>query len=160
MILPTAGKIVLLDSHPLGLLTNPKAAPENVGCVAWLERLLAARHQFLVPEITDYELRRELLRANKAAGLKKLDDLKTAVGYLPITTDAMLQAAAFWAQARQTRLQTADNLTLDADMILAAQATTLNPASWLRPGAAVVIATSNVGHLARSAPAQEWSDIA
>lgn len=71
----------------------------------------------------------------------------------------MLQAAALWALARQTRLPTADNLALDADMILAAQAATLNSGDWGLPGARVIIATSNVVHLARFAPAQEWQTI-
>lgn len=121
-------KIVLLDSRPLGLVTNPKRGADADACKAWMQGLLAAGHRVLVPEIADYELRRELLRAGKIIGLRALDALQVSLGYLPITTAAMLQAAAFWAQARQTRLQTADNLILDADMSLAAQAATLAPA--------------------------------
>lgn len=66
----------------------------------------------------------------------------------------MLQAAEFWAKARQQGRPTAPDLALDADVILAAQATIL-----ARQGDPVVIATTNVGHLARFASAQHWQHI-
>ena len=74
------------------------------------------------------------------------------VEYLPITTAAMRKAAKFWAQARQQGQPTAADNTLDGDMILAAQATTLGVSN-------VAIATTNVGHLARFAPAELWQNI-
>jgi hypothetical protein len=61
-------------------------------------------------------------------------------------TAAMRQAAVFWAQARQQGQPTADDRALDGDVILAAQAITLGVTD-------VVIATTNVGHLSRLAPA-------
>jgi hypothetical protein len=54
----------------------------------------------IVPEIADYEVRRELLRAKKERGLARLDALASRLKYLPITTAAMRQAAVFWAEAR------------------------------------------------------------
>ena len=48
----------------------------------------------LVPEIADYEVRRELRRANKARGLARLDALAALLEYLRLTTTAMRQAAA------------------------------------------------------------------
>lgn len=152
--------IVLLDSGPLGLVTNPNASPETIQCLAWMEGLLSSGHRVIVPEIIDYEIRRELLRAGKTRGLGKLDDLKARVDYLPLSTEAMLQAAQFWAQVRQVGLPTADRLALDADVILAAQAATLNVKAWEMPGAAVVVATVNVGHLSRFVTAKEWPEIA
>ena len=106
----------------------------------------------LVPEVADYEVRRALLRANKARGLARLDALAALLEYLPLTTAAMRQAAVFWAQARQQGRPTADDKALDGDMILAAQAMTLGATD-------VVIATTNVGHLSRFAPAALWLDI-
>jgi len=61
----------------------------------------------LVPEIADYEVRRELLRANKKLGIQRLDTLKATIGYLPLTTAAMLKAAEFWAIARNAGHPTA-----------------------------------------------------
>ena len=62
--------IVLLDSGPLGLVTNPRATPENQRCKQWLVALLASGVRVLVPEIADYEIRRELLRAGKRQGTR------------------------------------------------------------------------------------------
>ncbi len=50
----------------------------------------------VVPEIADYEVRRELLRANKVKGVAQLDALARLIKYLPLTTSAMRQAAVFW----------------------------------------------------------------
>jgi len=44
-------------------------------------------------------------------------------------------------------------------VILCAQAATLDPAALGLPGASVVIATGNVGHLTRLANARRWQDI-
>jgi predicted nucleic acid-binding protein len=124
----------------------------TVACKQWLASLLAAGRRVLVPEITDYEVRRELLRIGRRAAVVRLDALAQATEYLPLTTAAMRRAAELWAQARQQGQPTAGDNTIDADMILAGQALTLG-------AAAVVIATTNVGHLARFVPADLWQNI-
>src|SRR5437868_4726069 len=133
---------VMLDSGPLGMASNPNASTENRACSLWLEQLARSGRRVIVPEIADYEVRRELLRANWLRGLRRLDALYDTLDYLPITTAAMRQAAVFWAQARQQAQPTAPDLALDADVILAAQAVTLGAPN-------LVIATTNVGHLSR-----------
>jgi len=143
---------VLLDTGPLGLVTNPRRSPQSVACAQWLQALVAHSIRVIVPEIADYEVRRELLRAKKERGLARLDALASRLEYLPLTTAAMRQAAVFWAQARQQGQPTADEKALDGDVILAAQALTLGVVD-------VVIATTNVGHLSRFAPAALWPDI-
>jgi predicted nucleic acid-binding protein len=145
-------RVVLLDAGPIGLLTNPKRSPENDACTRWLQTLANANVRIIVPEIADYEVRRELLRANKTKGLRRLDELIDLVEYLPLTTPAMRQAAECWAQARQQGQPTAGDNTIDADMILVAQAMVLNISD-------AVIATTNVGHLSRFFPAAIWQDI-
>jgi predicted nucleic acid-binding protein len=62
---------------------------------------LSAGVPVLVPEISDYEIRRELLRAGKSWGLSRLDQLARDPGYLPISTEVMRLAASFWAEARK-----------------------------------------------------------
>jgi len=84
-------RFVLLDAGPLGLVTGPRRRADANACREWLEDLLAAGVEVRVPDITDYEVRRELLRAGR------------------LTT--------------------------------------------------VVIATTNVGHLSRLVPAEEWQKI-
>lgn len=100
-----------------------------------------------------YEIRRELLRANKLQGLAQLDAISGMLEYLPINTRAMRRAAELWAQARQHGQPTANDKTIDADMILSGQALTLEVTDF-------VIATTNVGHLSRWVPADLWSAIA
>lgn len=55
--------VILLDSGPLGLITNPRASQETRECNQWLESLVLKEVQVKIPEIADYEVRHELLRA-------------------------------------------------------------------------------------------------
>lgn len=147
--------IVLLDAGPLGMITNPKSSPENEACKDWPAGLAYRGIEVVVPEIADYEVRRELLRAGKAQGIARLDALKAVLAYAPITTPVMLKAAEFWATARRMGRQSADDASLDAGMILAAQAGAL-----VRDGYEPVIATTNVRHLGLFSPARIWREIA
>ncbi len=142
-------KIVLLDASPLGMISNPSATPANLECYDWMESLIISGHRVIVPEIADYEVRRELLRAGKTRGLARLDLLKNTLDYLPLTTDVMLKAAELWANAGNQGTPTADAKALDCDVILAAQALTENE----------IVATENVGHLSLFVEATDWRDI-
>ena len=108
--------------------------------------------RMVIPEIADYEIRRELRRANKTAGLAQLDALARVIEYRPITTSAMRRAAEFWALARQQGQPTASDESLDADAILAGQADTLDSPE-------AIVATTNVGHLTRFVTADIWRNI-
>lgn len=143
---------VVLDTGPLGLLTQRRGVPQADECRAWLDGLLARGVDVAIPEIADYELRRELIRLGQTSGLERLDRLKALLEYLPINTEAMLQAAEYWAEARQHGRPTADKHALDGDAILAAQAKMLRAPE-------TIIATTNVGHLSRFVPAKEWRQV-
>jgi hypothetical protein len=67
----------------------------------------------------------------------------------------MRLAAQFWARARNQGTPTASGDALDCDIILAAQAAQLAAESADR----VVIATTNVRHLALFAEARYWNQI-
>jgi predicted nucleic acid-binding protein len=142
-------ELVLLDAGPLGMVSHPRPADK---IVVWLARLLSASVEVLVPEIADFEVRRELLRAGLNKSVGRLDQLKTTLGYLPITTEAMLEAAEFWADSRRRGRPTAHEKSLDADVILAGQAATISEKE-------VVIASANPRHLARFVAAKHWQDI-
>lgn len=147
-----ANLVILLDSTPLGLVTHPKPGPQSLACKRWLQAHIQRGSQIIVPEIVDYELRRELLRANRQRGLANLEILIQRVRYLPLTTAAMRQAAQFWAQARQQGQPTAADSAIDGDVILAAQAASLSEVN-------VIVATDNVKHLSRFVPADLWRNI-
>lgn len=141
--------IVLLDAGPLGMISNPSATTANLECYRWMETLLMSGYQVVVPEIADYEVRRELLRAGKTRGLERLDLLKNTLDYLPLTTNILLKAAELWAHARNQGTPTADAKALDCDVILAAQALS----------AGGIVATENVGHLSLFVEAKDWRNI-
>jgi predicted nucleic acid-binding protein len=149
-------RIVVLDSGPLGLLSRRPNKPIVAQCHAWLLKIELASASVFVPEIADYEVRRELLRAGFTASLKRLDDLKSNLGYLPITTGAMLRAAKYWADARRAGVPTASPQSLDADCIVAGQAAAVGGLNDT-----VTIATSNTLHLSRftGVDVQDWTTI-
>jgi predicted nucleic acid-binding protein len=139
---------LLLDTNVLGRLANPNAEQSD----PIRARIQAARAttqglSVYIPEIADYELRRELLHRRSKRSLRCLDELRGAFTYLRLDTPTMQQAAALWADARRRGQATAGDAALDGDVILAAQA--------LQVGGTV--ATTNVDHLSRYVPVQNWA---
>lgn len=145
-------RIVILDSGPVGLLTQRKDVLPAEVCRRWQKELLASGARVILPEIVDYEVRRELLRIKSVNGLARLDHLTAVIEYLPLTKAAMRKAAELWADVRQKEQPTADPKELDGDVILAAQALMLGEAD-------VVVATTNAGHLSRFVAAQSWPEV-
>ncbi len=142
-------RILALDSGPLGQLTHPDKSryPD-------LNRWFAAHGQagtiFLIPEITDFEVRRNLILETRTQSLRNLDELASSAIYLPLTTDDMRLAAHYWAKARKSGRSVGDPKELNADVILAAQAF----------GNRAIVVTDNVGHLAQFVEARPWTSIA
>lgn len=138
---------VVLDAGVLGQASHPR---RNLAFAQWFDRLLATNTTVYIAEIADYEVRRELLRAERHEGVARLDRLKAVLPYLPISTATMLRAARLWAEARKQGRPTADPKELDCDVVLAAQA--------IEVGAVVV--TDNIGHLSLFVEAKRWTEIA
>ncbi|HJZ94208.1 MAG TPA: PIN domain-containing protein [Gemmataceae bacterium] len=146
-------RVIVLDSAPLSLLCAPvKKGGEAADCARWLAGLLTAGARVIVPEIADYEVRRELIRAGKASSIARLDALASATEYLPLSTVAMRKAADLWAAVRKAGKPTASEKAIDGDAILAGQAITLGAPDF-------VVATTNVGHLSRFVAAEEWRSV-
>jgi hypothetical protein len=61
-------RLILLDSEPAGLASNPRDSEKSGRSKVWLWNVLAAGDRVMIPEIIDYEVRRELLQAGKAKG--------------------------------------------------------------------------------------------
>ncbi len=137
---------IMLDAGPLGRIAHPRA---NLEVVSWLKNRLAQGTEILIPEIADYEVRRELLRAGMPRSISRLDALKELLTYVPLDTATMLRAAELWAKVRNMGKPTADPKELDGDVILAAQA----------EQAGAIIATENVGHLSLLLDARSWQDM-
>lgn len=144
---------LVLDCGILGKVCHPDH-PDNAPIARWLRNVLSAgTFKVVVPEITDYELRRKLFHLVRYKGTKqartslaRLDEFATLADYLPLHTDVMHLAADLWATARGTGHKTADDKALDIDVILAAQV--------LDCGGQVV--TTNRKHLQRFVPIFDW----
>lgn len=149
-------KAIVLDSGPLGLIVHPKGSPESEKCINWLISLLKKGLRIFIPEIVDYELRREMILNDNLNGIKKLDNLKKNIDYLKINTETMLYAARLWAKIRKNGKPTADKNSLDIDVILAAQ--TKFAMSDIKINE-IIITTTNVGHLSIFANAEKWLNI-
>lgn len=148
-------RYLLLDSGPLGLITQPRLAPEVVALDRWLIDCLSSGDTVLVPAIIHYELRRELLRARKTSGLARLDAFVQSAPnrYLALSDEALRLAAELWAKARQQGRPTSPEFDLDIDVVLAAQALVL------RVGAEVIVVTTNPRHLRQFVDARVWNDV-
>lgn len=147
-------RVVLLDSGPVGEVTHPES--DKRGPIReWLFELLDAEAYPRLPEIVDYEHHRTLLRRSASRQVERLDGFKRVFGYEPLTTDVMITAAEFWAEARKRGLPTGTERELDVDVILAAQARSLE-----RDGNEVIVATTNPRHLSRFVETGLWQEIA
>jgi predicted nucleic acid-binding protein len=141
--------MLVLDTGPAGKIAHPSASPE---VRQWLQDRVAAGDRFVLPEIVDYELRRNFLleirrgRTSFARSLQRLDQLRSRLIFLPLNSEAMLRAAELWAESRSLGKPTADPKELDGDVILAAQA--------LQIGGSVL--TENPGHLALFVRIERW----
>lgn len=147
-------KWILLDSGPLSELCRPNSDVRADAVKQQALRWEQDGHVIIVPEITDFEVRRELLRAGRNRSVTDLDSLGDRYAYLPLTTEAMRLAAQLWAEARQQGRPTAAPFELDGDVILGAQAQIIE-----RIGVEVVVATFNTRHLSRYITAIEPQNI-
>ncbi len=139
-------RCIILDTGPLGKIAHPRPNQEVAG---WLRRVVASGALVIIPEVADYELRRNMLPEGMASSLKRLDDLKDLLLYMPLTTQVMMKAAEFWAEGRKQGKPRGAPDALDGDAILAAQAHEVGG----------VIATENVDHFSRFVDARHWREI-
>jgi len=88
---------LVLDTGVLGQICHPR---KHHDVRVWFRRA-AREHDFLLSELADYELRRELLRIDFRKSLERLDELTRELCYLPVTTDTGRTAARLWAEQRR-----------------------------------------------------------
>ncbi len=101
-------RLCFLDSSDVWLVCLPPGG-DGDDVRNWMIQEQANETTIVIPEIVDYEVRRELLRRQSRNILKRLDLLEKppkkdsailTVDYLPISTAAMRRAAELWAAAR------------------------------------------------------------
>ena len=162
---------ILLDAGVVGLMYSSPLASGVAACRFWAEKQARAGAEVLLTDLTDFEVRRELLRLLETAilrqdnsrrlgvmaKLRRLDDLHRSLTPVSVDSRSWRKAAEFWAGVRVMGKPTASPDALDGDAILAAVAATIGGA-----GNEVIIATTNVGHLMRfpGVDARMWETIA
>ena len=153
--------IIVLDTGPL---SNSVVAPVRRGkiptvseeCRDWISACEQAGALLLVPAIAYYEALREIERRDASRQRENLREFVFALPdrFLPLTTFHLEMAARMWSAARRGGYPTASDDALDGDVILAAQALGLGLSST-----DYIVATTNVGHLTRYVPCDEWANI-
>jgi predicted nucleic acid-binding protein len=140
---------LLLDTGVLGKICHPKRE-QHGPVLARLDQWLDGKPQLTVylPEIADYELRRKYLHMDMLKSLQRLDELAKQLVYLPLSTPIMQQAAELWARVRRAGKPTASDKAIDGDVILAAQAMSVN----------AIVATTNVKHISLFVRVEDWSN--
>ena len=147
-------KLVILDSGPLGIACNALKSNTGAACNTWIRRLRRSGINVAISSLSDFEVRRELVRANRVKSINVLERVIRESIYLPVTQEVIAQAAVYWAESRNLGRPTADPFALDADVLIAAQAACLS-----RLGASVVVATLNAAHIGRYVRALNWTEI-
>lgn len=136
---------LLLDTGVVGQICHPR---KHQDVRRWFVAAVS-QHDFLISEVADYELRRELIRIRAAHSLARLDELSRELRYVPVTTATWRSVANLWAWLRRTGKATASEHGLDGDVLIAAQA--------IAEEAAVV--TTNPRHFEPLVKALKWDDL-
>ena len=51
--------VVRLNAGPLAIATNPRHSRQSIACAKWIQALVTHETRVIVPEIADYDVRRE-----------------------------------------------------------------------------------------------------
>ena len=141
--------IIVLDARPLLQICHPR---KWQGISDWSAEAVASGWRIVIPEITDYEVRRLLLKRGATRQLKELNGNVEDLYYAPLTTALMREAAQVWAEAENSGHRFGHPKTLNADAILVAQTQAM--------GEDVTVITKNVRHLAPFVEAVWWTHFA
>jgi predicted nucleic acid-binding protein len=141
-------RVALIDSGPLNEIVKPQP---SVDVSRWLKFIDEKRIAIRVPEIIDYELRREivlqcLIGTNDSyKSLHKLNKYRQTKRFISINPSVTLtDACEIWAKLREKGQGTSDNKNIDVDVILAAQAISMK-----NDFDEVIIVTGNLSDIQR-----------
>ncbi len=143
----------MLDSGPLGLLSNPGPAAEPRDIREWALHTLDEGATIVGPRSPTMKC------AASSSGWQAERDqaagrARHGFTYDPLRTSHFRRAAALWAEARNRGVPTAHDAALDGDVILAAQALGL-----MTGDPETVVVTTNPKHLTIFVPALRWRDL-
>ncbi|MBD1912873.1 MULTISPECIES: nucleic acid-binding protein [unclassified Leptolyngbya] len=107
-------------------MSNPNPdSPKTKECKQWFEARQDESFLFGIPEICDYECRREYFQNRSIVSIQRLDKLTQRTDrlvYWRLTTGIVHKAAQLWGEARNKGIVLADKKSLDGDVLLIATA--------------------------------------
>lgn len=141
-------RVGLIDSGPLGDIIKPHPSAD---VVRWVHFVKENKIALRVPEIIDYELRRELI----LQGLKGNSDSYKSIGnlnkyrrtkrFIPLEPSVTLtDACDIWANLRNNNQGTADIKNIDVDVILVTQALSMK-----KDFEEIIVITGNLSDIRR-----------
>ncbi len=115
-------KVIVLDSTPLAELCRKKPKQEVIDLLKFIDD---SDFIIKIAEITEYEVRRELLRTKKDKACRRLGRYHLTERTIPINREALILASEIWAELRNSGKSTASNQRIDCDTIMIAQSLSL-----------------------------------
>ena len=131
--------LIILDSAPLGHICNSRNRNDYKKLKDFVKSL---SFSICVPEIIDYELRRNLELEGLRKSVNLLSQFQRRDQILRLESQDLIEAAELWAWCRRRGKPTTENRGLDIDVILVAQSL-----SQLSRFDKVVILTVDIGDL-------------
>jgi hypothetical protein len=111
--------LIILDSAPLGFICNPK----NKDSYRKLSNFAKSLNFSIgVPEIIDYELRRNFELENLQKSISLLSQFHQRDQLILLESEDLIRAAELWAWCRKQGSTTTENKGIDIDVILVSQA--------------------------------------
>lgn len=143
----------LLDTNIASKICFPKHK-DNKDIALWFIKFINNQdHEIYMPEIVSYEVRRGLkykeLKDNSCKHLERFEALSKHLIFLPLNSNVFGIAEELWAKARMSGTPTAGNDSIDADVILAAQALDIHGS----------VITENTKHLKNYVKIYHWHDL-
>lgn len=137
-----------MDSGPLNEIIKPQPSTD---VIRWLRFIDKNRIAVRVPEIIDYELRREIVlqylvgKNDSSKSINRLNKYRKTERFIPINPSVTLtDACEIWAELRYIGQGTSDVKNIDVDVILAAQALSMK-----KDFDEVIIVTGNLSDICR-----------
>lgn len=152
--------VIILDTGPLSncvvhVARRQQTSSISQQCRQWIDDCEHSGRRILIPAVAYYEVLRSLELRGATSQIGRLKEFcLNGDRFMSLTTRHLESAAQLWAQERKEGKPSAGSESLDADVIITAQALSLG-----LPSSDYVIATTNPAHIAPFAPCDLWTNI-
>lgn len=141
-------RVAVIDSGPLGEIIKRHPSADTI---RWIEFINENKIALRIPEIIDYETRRELILQGLKGNIESYKSISNLTKYrqtnrlIPLEPSITLtDACELWADLRFNSQPTADRKNIDVDVILVTQALSMK-----KDFDEIIIVTGNLSDLRR-----------